>query len=283
MQKLLCFALAIFVLSGCQRDTRLPDKVDTYSRVMSSGTIRCGYLEWPPVLQKDINTKQFSGVGVDIMDEVAKRLKLKLNWTEEVGPATAAESVKAGRVDMICMPLVITMARARVTDFSQPVMFSRFSAWVKSGSVVTAVTDMNNEDYRFVFIDGTGGASLTERFFPKARHVTLVENTPTSDLFLNVMTEKADAVFTDTSTIFPFEKENPKQIKPILNTEKTFLMPWAFLVSQDNYRFVRMIDLVIADMRYDGTLTKILKKNKAENYFTLSDQKSALPDQGISP
>ncbi len=275
LNKIIIFALISFGLSltACHQDKAgQTQRADTYDHVMASGKIRCGYLEWPPVLQKDINTKQFSGVGVDIMKEIANRLKLSLSWDEEVGPATAAESVKSGRVDMMCMPLIITMARVRVVDFSEPVMFSRFSPWVKTNSAVTDTTNMNDERYRFVYIDGTGAASLTERFLPKTQHITLVENTPTSDLFLSVMTGKADAVYTDTSTIFPFEQNQPGQMRPVLNSDMTMRMPWAFMVAQDNYRFVHMINLVLQDMHYDGTLERILQKNKAESYFTMTVQ-----------
>ena len=269
--------LSLFVFtSACQPDHNIQTvKADTYDRVISSGTIHCGYLEWPPVLQKDVNTKTFSGVGVDIMNEIAARLKLKLSWDEEVGPATAAESVRSGRVDMICMPVIVTMARVRVADFSEPVMFGRFYPWVKQDSNISSDVDMNDPRYRFVYIDGTGGMSMTERFFPKAQHVSLVENSPTSDLFLSVITGKVDAVYGDTSNALTYSRSNPNQIRPITNPATTISLPWAFMMAQNNYRFVQMINLVLNDLRYDGTLQKIMQKNHAEEYFTLNGQKTA--------
>jgi Bacterial extracellular solute-binding proteins, family 3 len=62
-----------------------------YSRVIESGKIRCGYIPYEPGLIKDPNTGKFSGIMHDTMEEIAKSLNLKVEWTEEVGWGTMIE------------------------------------------------------------------------------------------------------------------------------------------------------------------------------------------------
>ncbi|MCB1556441.1 MAG: hypothetical protein KDJ15_03915, partial [Alphaproteobacteria bacterium] len=37
-----------------------------YDRVMRTGTIRCGYIAFPPYLMQDLNTGEFSGLAYDL-------------------------------------------------------------------------------------------------------------------------------------------------------------------------------------------------------------------------
>ncbi|HOO50986.1 MAG TPA: hypothetical protein PLK94_06835, partial [Alphaproteobacteria bacterium] len=60
-------------------------KETAYERVIRTGTLRCGYLTYPPLLMKDLKTGEMSGVAHDIMTEIGKRLSLDIEWTEEVG------------------------------------------------------------------------------------------------------------------------------------------------------------------------------------------------------
>jgi ABC-type amino acid transport substrate-binding protein len=61
------------------------DKETSYDRVMRTGVIRCGYVEWPPYLLKDPNTQEFSGLIYDYMMAIGKDLGFKVEWSESVG------------------------------------------------------------------------------------------------------------------------------------------------------------------------------------------------------
>ena len=76
-----------------------------YSRVVESGKIRCGYIPYEPGLIKDPNTGKFSGIMHDTIEEIAKSLNLKVEWTEEVGWGTMIEGLERDRYDAICSPV----------------------------------------------------------------------------------------------------------------------------------------------------------------------------------
>lgn len=85
----------------------------TYDRVISTGTIRCGYIPYPPGSFKDPNTGKLTGVFVETMEEAARRLDLKVQWTEEVGWATMIEGLQTNRYDMVCTPVWENATRGR--------------------------------------------------------------------------------------------------------------------------------------------------------------------------
>lgn len=260
-----------FLLCACQPVAQQAE-TSVHSRVMAAGKIRCGYFDWDPLLKKDVNTGTFSGIAVDMMNEMTSRLGLTYEWAEEVGPSTAVEAVKSKRIDMICLP-IITNPRMRVADFTDPVLFSRFSVWMRNDAAATDPRALNDARYKFVAIDGTAPMSMTKRIFPKAEMVSLTELSPTSDMFLSVIGKKADAVFSDSSNAGMFARHNPGQIKPVYHPDTDRVLPWSLMTPQNEYSFTHMIDLVLQDMQLDGTIARIVKAHQAEMMYLLPSQR----------
>jgi len=256
------------LLAACQPSAQ-NDKINLQQRVISSGKIRCGYFDWEPLLKKDPNTGQVTGIAADIMDEIDARLGIKHEWAEEVGPGTAVQSLQSKRVDMICLPVIITQPRMRVADFTDPVLFSRFSVWMRKDASVTDPKLLNDPRYKFVAIDGTAPMAMTKRIFPQAQILSLTELSPTSDMFLSVTGKKADAVFSDSSNAGMYDRHNPDQIKPVYDAQTDRILPWAFMMPQNEYAFTRMIDLVLQDMQLDGTIQRIVATHQAEKMYLM--------------
>ena len=266
MHRFIIFSAFLLVVA-CDAPNSPTQRPSIQDRVISSGKIRCGYFDWDPLLKKDVNTQEYSGIAVDMMNEITQRLGITYEWVEEVGPATAVESIASLRVDMVCLPVIITHPRMRVADFSEPVLYSVFSVWVRSDSTLTDTVTLNDPAYKFTYIDGTAPMAMTKRLFPKAGSTSLTEMSPTSDMFLNVITRKADAVYSDSSNAGIFSKYNPNQIKPLRDPDTDRILPWAFMMSQNQYAFRRMIDLVLQDMHLDGTITNIINKHNAQTLY----------------
>lgn len=188
-------------------------------------------------------------------------------WVEEVGPATAVESIKSKRVDMVCLPVIITQPRIRVVDFSDPVLFSVFGVWVREDSTIEDTAELNDPAHKMVYIDGTAPMVMTKRLFPNAGSVSLTEMSPTSDMFLSVITKKADAVYSDAGNAGLFSRYNPGQIKPLHDPDTDRVLPWAFMTPPNEYQFTKMITLVLQDMHLDGTIAKIVAKHNASEMY----------------
>ena len=65
--------------------SKLPSVLD---RVKSEGTIRAGYIVYPPFVTKDPNTADLGGLFIDVMAEIARQLgvsitAVQISWAEQ--------------------------------------------------------------------------------------------------------------------------------------------------------------------------------------------------------
>lgn len=102
-----------------------------YDHVMSSGTLRVGYTVYPPGVIKGADGKP-RGIAVDVLNEVASRLNLKIEWTEEVGWATQIEGLESGRYDIVGTAVWPNPKRARLTTLSKSLFYSPLYFYARS-------------------------------------------------------------------------------------------------------------------------------------------------------
>ncbi len=196
-------------------EVKQEQKEIAYERILSTGTIRCSYLIWPPYFSKDPNTGKFSGLYYDIMERIGEDLNLKIDWAEEVGANNAYEGLAYHRVDMACLPATITAARARAMDFTRPVGYSPFYLYVRAGDTRfdDSVMAANNENVRLMSLDGYVAATMTKEIFPKARFTALPNMNTDADVLMSISTGKADGAICDPAAAEAFIENNPGKIK----------------------------------------------------------------------
>ena len=114
---------------------------------MRTGTIRCGYTSWDPLFFIDPKTNEKKGIFHDVMEEVGKRLDLKIVWQEEIGWGTITESVKTGRVDMACAGYWLNVGRIKNVLTSTPQIYSPIYIWVRQDDTraFNSLDDMNSD------------------------------------------------------------------------------------------------------------------------------------------
>ena len=193
-------------------------KETAYERVLRTGTLRCGYIIWPPEFKKDINTGQFSGIAYDIMTGVAKRLNWKIDWVEEVNFTTMSAALKAKRFDGICFSLYRDSPRAVFSRFTAPLYYSGTGVFVRADDHRFDTINpylLNDAQYRVATMDGEMSAITARNRFPKTQQVSLPNTANPTDLLLNVVTGKADFTLMNTGAASEFMAKNPGQIRNI--------------------------------------------------------------------
>lgn len=236
-------------------------KESVYDRVMRTQTIRCGYTPIEPILRKDASTGELSGVAYDIVNEIGKKLNLKIEWAGEAGFASMTQDVASGRYDMICSVHMITAARARGADFSTPVVFAPLSIFVRSDDDRFDVNPdlLNDEATLFASVDGTPAPGLVAQFFPKAKLYSLPELSSMSEAFISVASKKADVVLTPAYEGVLFAEKNEGRLRPLAGGTLV-MMPNAFQFAQDQYRFKSLIEATLEELRAYGTVDRIVRK-----------------------
>lgn len=256
------------------------EKQSLKDKVVKEGKIKVGYIvTTPQQLAKDPNTGQLYGMFYEIVEEVGKRLNLKIEWTEEVGWGTMIEGLDKGRYDMVGSPVWANSARALKADFSIPATYNVMYAYARNNDDrLKKVEDINSSGIRVTVVDGTTAQFLTKQKFPSAQVVALPQLSAQSDLLLNVATNKADVVFIDPFVANTFLENNPDVKLKIIENKVVRVDGNSLVFNQGEIEFKNMIDTVLREEINGGFIDELLKKyDKFGNSF----YPSALPYAGV--
>src|SRR6266480_1820363 len=86
---------SLLALSSCHQKPGQEQSVQNraYERVLKTKTLYVAYISYPPSFIKDANTGEYSGIMHEVLQEMAKRLDLKVEYTEETAWGPMIEAV----------------------------------------------------------------------------------------------------------------------------------------------------------------------------------------------
>lgn len=101
-------------------------------------------IAFPPFEYKDEQTQETVGFDIDLMNEVGKRVGLKVVFVNAVFDSLIA-GLNANKFDCIVSAMTITDERAKQVDFSDPYIDSNQSLAVVKGSPIKSVSDLEGK------------------------------------------------------------------------------------------------------------------------------------------
>ena len=231
-----------------------------FDRVMKTGTIRCGYAMWPPAaIYKDPATGELSGAFVEIMNEAASNMNLKVEWVEETGWGSFIEGLETNRFDVFCAPLWRNAERGLRVGYTVPLAYSALHFYTRADD--TRFDDdldvLNDGQYKLSVMDGEMSHIVARKFFPAAQQVSIPQMGDVSQLFLNVSTGKADGVFSETSLAKDFSDKNPGQIRQVTK-EPYNVYPDSFGVRLGEVKLQQALDSALLEILNQGEMDRII-------------------------
>lgn len=240
-------------------------KSNTLQDIVETKTLRCAYIPYPPYFDMDPNTGIKSGIMVDMMNSIGEKMGVSIAWTEETGWGSMMEGLKAGRYDAVCSSVWQNTARAMQADFSTPVGYSLVEAWVRSDDTkVSSLERANADDVTIATMDGEMTSMIASSQFPKAKTFSVSQNTPISDLMMNVVTGKADVVFVEPKIAEDFLQSNPGTLKKVPGNALVSSFPITIVLPKGEQDFKRVIDTAIAEIQNTREMDSILANYKSE-------------------
>lgn len=232
-----------------------------FQRVVSSGTIRCGYFLWPPYVVKDVNTGKLSGINYEIMEAIGRNLGLKIEWAAEVGVGDAATALNTGKFDVMCATVWPAPVRMRSMTLSLPAFYNAVYAYARKGDTRFDgdLSKADRKDVRISGIDGDYSHDLSREILPQATPVMLPQLASGSEILMQVASKKADIVFSDDAMVQEFLKTNPDSLQQIRNIGPVRYYGETIAVRLGEYQLKNMIDLSIIQLSNDGTIEKIVQ------------------------
>ncbi|MGE4350956.1 MAG: substrate-binding periplasmic protein [Bdellovibrionales bacterium] len=233
-----------------------------YDRVMRTGTLRCGYADWPPIVfYKNMQTGKLSGIAYDLTEELGKRLNLKIEWAEDTSWSNIISGLQSKKMDAFCAMLGVTAERGRYVTYSVPVLFSPAFPFVREDDrrFDDDIMAANDPSVRFSSIDGEMSDSIARNRFPKAKVNAVPQTLQVSESLNNIVTNKADIIIVDYGFGQSFIDNNPGTLRRI--GDKPFAVvqgSYAFDLHETMLR--DMINSALVEMQNHGIIDQIIAK-----------------------
>ena len=207
---------------------------------------------YPPFDMVNTKTGQPEGYSVDLMNAVAARAGLEIEWVN-VGFQQLLDGVAACRYDMACSSISITEERRKAMLFSDPV--------ITSGQVITVRADNTGIKSKIdlkgkVVCVQTASTSVAEA--QKLLPAELKTYNEIDRVFGSLMEGKCDAVVCDLEVSQYFVDRNPGKMKlagTAFTDEKD-----GIAVCKKNESLLPGINAALKTMKEDGTIDKIRNK-----------------------
>ena len=233
-----------------------------FERVMRTSTLRCAYYPYAPVTIKDPTTGQMSGMAIDIMNVIAQKTGIKIEWTEEITFANWIPGMQAKRFDAVCTPLWADAAYARVAHFTRPLFYDTAVPLIRPDETrfTNKVESLNNPEITVAYQEDNMSASLARTLFPQAKTLALSSGNDYAMLLQNVVARKADVALWDRAGFWLYNKTNPGQLKILELDQPLKLIPCELPVLRGEVDLWAFLDAGIEDLLMSGEMDRILRK-----------------------
>ena len=262
-------AFAAPAFSGCRGEqesgstessTGLPGLLD---RIDATGEIHAAYGVYPPYTQEDPNTKAVSGFCVDVLNEIAEQLKVKVVW-HRMNWNTMAADLQRGDFDVIADAIFQTVPRAREYSFTEPyTYFADGIAVVRKGETRFATFE-SLDDKSITISVGLGWASetLVRARLSSPKVLTVQTTTDLLQVFNEVMAGRADAAIVDGADARRFVAEHPDEFEALWLDAPPAYMPAGFALRLDDRTGTEFLNVSLRNLRATGILKALANKHK---------------------
>ncbi len=255
--------LALLTATGCKTfsDTPVDTAMRGLSAVRSSHRLRAAYINYPPSMTVDPNTKAKSGIMTDVIEESAKAMGVELAWTEETTFASMADTLDSGKADIVVSGIWPSSSRALRADFSRVVYYSPVYAYVRSDDkrFDNSLSTANTGSVHIATIDGELSSIIAHSDYPNASTVSLPQQADVAQLLLQLSSHKADITFVEPAIADQFLSKNSGSIRRVSGSGAVRLFPNCYLFRKGDTALRDSVNLAIVELTNSRRIAAIVK------------------------
>ena len=163
---------------------------NTLDRVRAAKVLRIAVLPGElPYFNKDLATGTWSGMCIEMANDIAKLLDVKLEYIESTYGNSILD-LQAGKID-VGFALNPTPQRALVVDFTNFVFPHPFGAMLRKGLEAKTWADINKPEVKIAVDVGSANETVARRFAPKATITSLKSR---DEVMLQMASGRVDCV-----------------------------------------------------------------------------------------
>lgn len=232
----------------------------TLQRIMDSKTLRVGYEGYPPYTIKDPASGQLSGFSVDLAEYIAREAGWKVEWVQ-TSPDTKIPDLQAGKFDVMTEPIFRTIPRATRVTFSRPYAYFGDAAGIvrKGDTRFKTIADLNKSGVTIVVRQGYTDQTYAADNLPAAT-LRALKVDDASQLFLEVITGKADIALADLEQVKAFAAQHANQVETRFTDPAPSYIPAGLMLRQGDFTFYNFVNASIDYMEANGDLSRLNHK-----------------------
>jgi ABC-type amino acid transport substrate-binding protein len=257
---------------GSGSSTQVPATPGIIESIDKTGTLRAGYGVFPPFSQEDPRTGQVSGVSIDIINEIARQLRVKVEW-KRFNWNTMAADLKRGEYDVLADAIFQTPERGREFAFTEPYAYFAIGIGVvkNTDTRFTSFDQINTPDITVAVGQGFAEETFVKARAPHCKLLSIPASQDTAAPINAVVTGRADIAIVNTEDAKRFLAANPGNLKILWADSPPAYVPAGFALRLDDLKGAGFLDVALRNLRSTGVLATI-----GARYNT---QKNLLPPQ----
>ncbi|MGE0238722.1 MAG: substrate-binding periplasmic protein [Parvibaculaceae bacterium] len=228
---------------------------DLLDRVKQRGTLRVCTINYTPWNILDPTDNSWSGINVEIVQEIASSLEVKVEWVDSAW-ATLIQNVQTDKCDLGSAALWTSAPRAQNVSFTRPVGGDGSTLFVPMDASITSYDDIDKAGNIITVMSGSADEKLAKEKFKNAEVKSLVSDQVAAHI-LEVAAGRANAAFGGFAGNAMFVAKNPNiKVKPLPGLLVNFV-PFAYAVPAKEYFFRDYVNVIISNLESSGKLEEI--------------------------
>jgi ABC-type amino acid transport substrate-binding protein len=255
-----CTVLTLLV--GCTSHSANTDSaLRGLSNVRQANVLHAAYIDYPPSMIVDPNSKAKSGIMPEVISEAANAMGIKVDYVEETTFGSMVDTLDSGRADIVVSGIWPSSSRALRADFSRVVYYSPVYAYVRSDDTRfdNNLAAINKSAVRIATIDGELSSIVAHSDYPGAGVVSLPQQADVAQLLLQLSSRKADVTFVEPAIADAFLAKNPGSIRRVSGVAPVRLFPNTFLFRKGDTGLRDAVNVAIVELTNSRRLGAIIK------------------------
>jgi len=254
--------VVLTLLAGCMsRSSGTDPAMAGLNRVRDAHTLRAAFIDYPPSMTVDPNTKAKGGIMPEVIAEAAKAMGLQVSYVEETTFASMIDTLESGRADIVVSGIWPSSSRALRGDFSRVVYYSPVYAYARSNDTRfdNNLAAAKNISVRIATIDGELSSIVAQADYPGTPTVSLPQQADVTQLLLQLTSRKADITFVEPAIADQFLAKNPGSIRRVAGADPVRLFPNTFLFRKGDTGLRDAVNIAILELTNSRRLDAIVK------------------------
>lgn len=227
---------------------------DTLNTVVKRGELIVGTFDFfPPWGFRDAQNN-IVGMDVEIANELAKELKVKLTLVPVPTTQDRINFLLTGKIDVAISNFTATLERSKAITFSDPYVIDGIGAIFRKEAKIKSWADLNTK--KVAVTTGSTGEILLKEQAPKANVLRFDQ---ASTALLAVQQGKADAQIEDYTYTVYHAGRDPKKALGYLDKPLSY-QPYSFGVRKFDQEWLNYVNFFIYRLHQSGKMKELYKK-----------------------